>query len=266
MGLLSLLFTKEIIIYFIIGIVVYLVLYFISKTIFRIIMFLSTLLLIIILIVGFFAINDAIKFSNSLKENEAIFILDYNNNYIAGLKYNFNNNNYEIIKEKNLLENYKKIVEEKKEINNTLFIMNYSYLEKQNLTIKENPGLPEFLLEKNKILSILKSKNALEDYAKLYYKNNPQVQVKKEDEFVNYFVKQMKEQGYTNTKLKSEIFSFSLAILMEQDQGFLFKAIKEKNVKIYPERMFIKILDYIPQKQFEKALQFSTEKINETTI
>ncbi len=263
MELLNLIFTKTIIIYFIIGIIIYLALYFISKTLLRIFTFITTVLLIIILIVGFFAINDAMKFSNTLKENNAIFLLEKNNNYIAGLEYNFETNDYKIFSSEDILEEQKKIIEEKKYDNKTYFIINYSFLEKQNFTIKENPGLPEFLLDKNRILKIISSEKPLEEYANLYYDNHKEVQVKNREEFINFFVTQMKEQGYTNVKLKSELFSLMLAVIMKENPNFLFEGMKEKTIKVYPERIFIKLFDYIPEDQFKNILEFSTQKLEE---
>ncbi len=271
MELLNLLFTKQIIIYFIIGIIIYIILYFISKTILKIFTFITTLLLIIILIIGFFAINDAIKFSNTLKENTAIFLLEKNSqnnqnnnkNFIAGLKYNFNTSEYKILNTKEKIEYYKKNLEEKKYKNNTFFIITTNFLKEQNFTLKkeQNTGLPEFLLDKNKIIKILESKKPLEEYANLYYDNHKEVQIKSREEFTNYFITQMKQEGYTNTKIKSEIFSLTLAILMKNDPSFLFKGIKEKKIKIYPERIFIKLLNYIPEEEFNKIINYSTEKI-----
>ncbi|MBR9691918.1 hypothetical protein GOV06_03965 [Candidatus Woesearchaeota archaeon] len=230
--------TTEIIVLLVLLIIAGLIIFKITKSIFKAIFLASTALTLIILILGSFIVLDANDFRKNFQTQPSIFVLEDDGEISAGFS--------AVLGEDEFNPDY--LLEEKlgtydPDNLDELLGENYKifFVKKQALDSVETVEGGDMKLTKEEIFEMIDSETTIDDFVRSQVKDIPPSQFPA-------LKKQMMEQMNINedAELKGALFGAAFAAAMEDNPLFLFEQYKEGNIIIYPETAMFKFLRKVP--------------------
>ena len=254
----------------VIFIVIAVLLYLITKSIGKAIGFTVGIFLIIELILGFMIYLDAMELKDNFPTEEKTFLLEHNNNYVAGFKITdtqeLQNNakflttlqiqSYQSQQSQDMLRNSYKLI-----ILNSAIFQDISTIEFTDMEFTKDYLMD--LLESNNPIEQLTNRflekakaKQLEEYSEeLWPQIEEQFEAQKE-EFVENFKSQLNIKD--DAQLKALIFILLTAQITQEDPMIVLTEYRNDNIIIYPETITFKFIKIIPN----YLLDFVSEKIN----
>src|SRR3989344_3621749 len=235
-------------IYLIILILAGFITYFFLKTIIKTIF----IIFLIFLLLSLFTTFSLTKEINSIKSNfpssTNLFLLENNNEYLAGFYFNIKSSEFTYISEEELLSFQKKNLNEIKPYKEFYKIIkiNYNYLKQ---------SLPELLEYENIIISKtdfniqINSENPLDYYI---YENDTKQIIVSEKPNQSYFL--LSETFNSSLEYKNNLFLLSFQSIENQKGllNFLILGLKSNQIFIYKETFSFKLIQSIPKSILEK--------------
>lgn len=254
----------------VIFLVIAVLLYLITKSIGKAIGFTVAIFLIVELIFGFLIYLDSMKLKDNFPTQEKTFLLEHNNNYVAGFKITdiqeLQNNaqfltntqiqDYQNQELSNMLKNSYKLI-----ILNSDIFREVSTIEFNDMEFTKDYFIE--LLESNnpiaqltdKFLEKTKAEQLKEYPEELWPQIKEQIESQKE-KFVENFKSQLNIGD--DTQLKALIFILLAAEITQENPMIILTEYNNNNIIIYPETITFKFIKIIPN----YLLDFVSKKIN----
>jgi len=235
-----------------------LVLFFVSRILFRIMMLVTTIAFVVLIIMGILVLKDAYALSGELQNSENAFILQNNNLTVAGFLINMSSQKPMLLNSSQLANFVNKtppvsIMNES--IANTFYI-NLSAFTDYNFSV--NFSGFEYL-NKTDIITILESANATDTIAGFMASNDPQLKNIQMNYAKKLAAQQIQEQYNDSIELKSQVFLLLFGSAVSNvGTKFIFLEAKDKKLFIEPARITFTFINYLPDSIITASQEMKT--------
>ena len=235
-----------IVLIFLIPLLLTIVLFFVSRALFRLMMLVTTIIFIAMIILGIFVLKDAYALNAQLQNDNNAYVLQYNNESIAGFVLNMSEQ-HPLIMNKSQLRRFDNISESGKmpngTVTNTFFVDLGAF---DNATFNTTFNGMNYL-DRNSIMEIMKSDNAMSKLAEIIAANDKRFNNVAKEAAMNQAESTIQDTYGSSSELKSEIFLAMFAsVVNEQGPKFIFIEAKKKNLRIVPQRLTFRFINYVP--------------------
>jgi len=220
------------------------------KKILLVIIFLILLFILFLGYNGYLVYKDVLDLQQHFETSQNAFLLSKGNNFIAGFSAAFSDAekqkpilfSEEEIKEVN--KNYKILAED----NYKIFILSMEVLHDLPNTISFN----DFNFEKQSFIDLFESADPVDDMIE-YLIATKQIPDMKEarNAMQNKLTKDVKDE----TAFKGLLFALAVQQVFKGDKSYIFKAIKEKKLIVYPETPAFKAIKFVPDAILNKLAE-----------
>ena len=242
-----------VIIMFAVMMILSVVLFFVSRLLFRIVTIATTILLIFMLVVGILVIQDAQRLNEQLARGPTAYMLYDEDSVLAGFIV------YTLSEEATAFDAgiIEGIGENPLPLNATnTFSIDINAFE--NHTLKDNEKFPSYL-DMNAAIRILRSDNPFEEYAQQAYENDPYY-AGVESGYAKSMIMDELRTLYSDDPylMKGDIYMMMLSRILSKDaEGptFIFMEAKKGNVNLYPPRLTMRLIGIVPDRIIERTAE-----------
>jgi len=215
------------------------------KKILLVIIFLLLLSVLFLGYNGYLVYKDILDLQQHLGTSQNAFLLSKNDNFIAGFSTAFSSAEKPIlfseddIKEAN--SDYKKLAEN----NYKVFVLSRKALDDLPSTISFN----DFNFEKQPFIALFESVDPVNDTIAYLISTK---QIPDIEEARNRMRDELTKDVQDKTAFKGLLFALAVQQVFKGDKSYIFEAIKEKKLTVYPETPAFKAIKFIPNAVLNK--------------
>jgi len=226
----------ESIIWIVVIIIIGLILFKVTKSILKAIFLISSVAVLIMLVLGFLVISDAMDFNENFQNQSSIFVLEENNNLIAGLSgIPSNGSQFTFLTEEELGLYNSSNLDDILEDNYKLFLMKKQAFNSIDKVESENMNLT-----KQQIFDLIDSEDPIYDYLELQPEEIPESALSQARQSI---LDQLKIES--GVEFKGVLFASLFGQAM-QNPLFLFEQHQKGNITVYPETAMFKFMKRMP--------------------